>query len=139
VVFAGINYWAVLIAAAVGFGLGGVWYMVLSKPWMAAHGFTTEQIRTHHGRGAGPWPLIISFVADLIMAWMLAGVIGHMGAVTVVNGLTTAAFVWVGFVITTLTVNNVFGLRSPKLIWIDGGHWLLALLAMGAVIGAWGV
>jgi len=30
-------------------------------------------------------------------------------------------------------------MRSPKLILIDGGHWLAALLLMGAVIGAWGV
>jgi hypothetical protein len=30
-------------------------------------------------------------------------------------------------------------MRSPKLIAIDGGHWLVVLLLMGAIIGAWGV
>jgi len=29
-------------------------------------------------------------------------------------------------------------MRSPKLILLDGGHWLAALVLMGAVIGAWG-
>ena len=106
---------------------------------MAAHGFTSEMIRAHHGKGAAPWPLIITFVADLIMAWMLAGVMGHLGALTVKNGVIAAAFIWFGFVITTLAVNNTFGMRSPKLIVIDGGHWLAALLLMGAIIGAWGV
>jgi len=137
--FAGINYLAVLVAGALGFGLGGVWYRLLAKPWMAAHGFTSEMIRAHHGKGAASWPLVIAFVADLITAWMLAGVIGHLGAVTVKNGLISAAFLWFGFVITTLAVNNTFGMRSPKLIVIDGGHWLAALLLMGAVIGALGV
>jgi hypothetical protein len=137
--FAGINYWAVLVAGALGFGLGGVWYRLLAEPWKAAHNFTTEQIRAHHGKGAAPTPLIIAFVADLIMAWMLAGLMGHLGAITVKNGLIAAFFVWFGFVITTLAVNNTFGMRSPKLILIDGGHWLAALLLMGAVIGAWGV
>jgi len=137
--FAGINYWAVLVAGALGFGLGGLWYRLLAEPWKTAHGFTTEQIRAHHGKGAAPTPLIIAFVADLIMAWMLAGLMGHLGAITVKNGLIAAFFVWLGFVITTLAVNNTFGMRSPKLILIDGGHWLAALLLMGAVIGAWGV
>jgi Protein of unknown function (DUF1761) len=137
--FAGINYLAVLVAGALGFGLGGVWYRLLAEPWKAAHGFTTEQIRAHHGKGAGPWPLVIAFIADLVMAWMLAGVIGHLGAVSVKNGVIAAAFIWFGFVITTLAVNNTFGMRKPLLILLDGGHWLAALLLMGAVIGAWGV
>jgi hypothetical protein len=137
--FAGYNYWAVLVAGLVGFGLGGVWYRLLAVPWKAAHGFTTEQIRAHHGKGAAPWPLIIALAADLIMAWVLAGLIGHIGAVNVKDGLISAAFIWAGFVMTTLVVNNTFGMRKPSLIWIDGGHWLLVLLVMGAIIGAWGV
>lgn len=95
-------------------------------------------MRDHHGKGAGPWPCIISFAADLVMAWALAGLIGHFGAVTVKNGLISGAFAWSGFVITTLAVNNTVGLRSHKLIAIDGGHWLGVLLVMGAITGAWG-
>ena len=137
--FAGINYLAVLVAAAAGFGLGGVWYRLLAKPWMKAHGFTAKMIRQHHGKGAAPWPLIIAAVADLIMAWMLAGIMGHFGEISLKNGVISAGFIWFGFVITTLSVNNTFGMREPKLILIDGGHWLAALLLMGAIIGAWGV
>jgi len=48
--FVGINYWAVLVASTVGFLFGGVWHRLLAEPWKAAHGFTTEQIRAHHGR-----------------------------------------------------------------------------------------
>ena len=65
--FAGINYWAVLVAGAIGFAFGGVWYRLLAEPWKAAHGFSTEQIRAHHGKGAAPWPLIIALAADLII------------------------------------------------------------------------
>lgn len=52
--------------------------------------------------------------------------------------MISAGFLWFGFVITTLVVNNTFGMRSAKLIAIDGGHWLAVLLLMGAIIGAWG-
>jgi hypothetical protein len=137
--FVGFNYWAILVAGVVGFLIGGVWYRLLAAPWKAAHGFTTEQIRAHHGKGAAPWPLITAFVADLAMAWVLAGLLAHTGFLNVKDGLISAAIVWTGFVLTTLTVNNVFGMRKPVLILIDGGHWLVVLLAMGAIIGGWGL
>jgi hypothetical protein len=137
--FAGINYIAVLVAGSAAWVFGGIWYRLLAKLWMDAHGFTSEQVRAHHGNGTAMWPLIVSFTADLIMAWTLAGLLGHFGAVTFANGVISAVFVWVGFVMTTLAVNNIFGLRRHILILIDGGHWLGALLIMGAIIGAWGV
>jgi hypothetical protein len=136
--FAGINYIAVLVAASVAWFFGGLWYRLLAKPWMAAHGFTSEQVRAHHGDRTAMWPLIVSFAADLVMAWMLAGVLGHLGAVTFRNGVISAAFLWFGFVLTTLAVNNIFGMRKHVLIVIDGLHWLVALVLMGAIIGAWG-
>ncbi|MBX6327368.1 MAG: DUF1761 domain-containing protein [Pseudolabrys sp.] len=136
--FAGINYVAVVIAGVVGFLLGGVWYRLLATPWKTAHGLTSERIRAHHGRGAPPWPLLVALAANLTMALMLAGLVGHLGTVDIRTGVISAAFVWFGFVFTSLAVNNVFAMRKPALIWIDGGHWLLVLVAMGAIIGVWG-
>jgi hypothetical protein len=59
--------------------------------------------------------------------------------VTLLNGVISGAFCWLGFVITTLVVGNTFALRDMRLIWIDGGHWLIVLLLMGAIIGRMGV
>jgi hypothetical protein len=137
--FAGVNYIAVLVAGSVAWVFGGVWYRLLARPWREAHGFSPEQVRRQHGYGTAMWPLIVSFVADMVMAWTLAGLLGHFGAVTLENGLITAAFCWVGFVLTTFAVNNIFGMRRHVLILIDGAHWLIALLIIGAIIGAWGV
>ena len=58
--FVGVNYIAVLVAASVAWIFGGIWYRLLAKPWMAAHGFTSEQVRAHHGNYAAMWPLIVS-------------------------------------------------------------------------------
>jgi hypothetical protein len=54
VTFAGINYWAVVVAAVVGWGFGVVWYMALARRWMGAHRFTSEQMRAHHGKAPAP-------------------------------------------------------------------------------------
>ena len=139
--FAGINYLAVFIAGLAAFGFGAVFYITLSRPWMNAMGWSAEQ-RAAHAKGEvnpGKAPFIISIVANVIMAWVLAGLIGHMGEITVRSGLISAAFAWLGFVVTTLAVNYGFGARKPMLTVIDGGHWLGVLLIMGAVIGAFGI
>jgi hypothetical protein len=75
------------------------------------------------------------------MAWVLAGLIGHLGKdqVTLRNGLISGVFVWLGFVITVLVVNYGYQGAKRALTLIDGGHWLGVLLIQGAVIGWLGV
>ena len=137
--FAGINYLAILIAAVAGFAFGAAYYTTLSKPWLAASGKTKEELAP--GGKRSPTPFIITIVALVIMAWTLAGIMGHLGAgqVTLKNGVISALFVWLGFVITTLSVNYAFGQRKPMLTVIDGIHWLGVLVIQGAIIGAMGV
>jgi Protein of unknown function (DUF1761) len=137
VAFAGINYAAVILAAIAAFVVGGIWYGVLGRRWMAALGKSQEELK----RRGPPTPVRmgIAFVADLVMAYMLAGLVGHLGQVTSASGVISAFFVWIGFVITTQTVNYTFQGQRWSLTLIDGGHWLAALLVMGAIIGAMGV
>lgn len=136
--FAGIDYLAVLIAAVAGFAFGAAYYMSLSKPWLAAMGKTKEQLAAD-GKGS-PLPFVVSIVALVIMAWVLAGTIAHLGAgqVTLRNGIISGVLVWLGFVATTLSVNYAFGQRRPMLTAVDGIHWLAVLVIQGAIIGAMG-
>lgn len=136
--FAGINWLAVLLAAAAAWITGAVWYATLAKPWAAAQGRTMEEIKA---AGTPVVPYAITFGCELVMAFVLAGSVGHLGPgqVTLRNSLISAFFLWVGFVLPTVAVNNMFGARRPMLTAIDAGHWLAVLLVMGAVIGAMGV
>jgi hypothetical protein len=103
---------------------------------MEAHGFTADSMK-----GQSPVPFIIAFVANVVMAAMLAGVIGHLGTgqVTFANSVISAAFLWFGFVLTTIATNYGFGRKPLKLVVIDAGHWLVVLVLQGAVIGLMGV
>jgi len=130
--FAGVNYLAILIAAVAAYAWGAAYYMTLSKQWLAAVGLTKPN------RSATPF--IISFIALVVMSWVLAGLMSHLGAgqVTTMNGIVSALFVWLGFVVTTIAVNNAYPGRKLMLTVIDSIHWLGALVIQGAVIGAFG-
>ncbi len=132
---AGLNYLAIGLAAVAAFIFGGIWYGVLGKRWMAALGKTEEDIKN----SGSPMPVLlgITFVAQLIMAWVLAGTISHLGQgqVTLRNGMISAGFIWFGFVLTTQIVNHGYQGVKRSLTVIDSAHWLGVLLIQGAVIG----
>ena len=131
--FAGLNYLAILIAAVAAYAWGAAYYMTLSKQWLAAVG------RTEPNRSAAPF--IISFVALVVMSWVLAGTLGHLGPgqVTIKNGIISGLFLWLGFIATTVFVNNAYPGRKYSLSVIDSIHWLVVVVIEGAVIGAFGV
>ena len=140
--FTGVNYVAILIATLAAFGLGSIWYMAFAKSWMHALGKTEAECREQQKQKQGAakaLPFILCIVALFVMALMLAGLMGHLGDVTVRGGVVSGFFIWLGFVITTMGVNHAFSGAKPMLTVIDGFHWLAVLVVQGAVIGAFGV
>jgi len=75
------------------------------------------------------------------MSFTLAGLLGHLGPgqVTVANGVVSGGFVWFGFVLTTMAVNYSYSTQSRGALAIHAGNWLIVLIVMGSVLGAFGV
>jgi hypothetical protein len=125
------NLLAVLVAALLGFAIGGVWYGPLfGKAWMGASGMTEERVRAGN-------PLKIyglTFVLNLIAAFSLAMFIGagdwRFGLFA--GFMSGATFVAVGLGITYL-----FEHRPLRLWLINAGYQVLLFSAMGALLGAW--
>jgi hypothetical protein len=138
--FAGISYFAVIAAAVAAWLASAAWYIGFCKIYAAALGKTPEQREIDQKKPGAFLPFIYAFIGNLIIAWMLAGVLGHLGAgqVTLRNGVISAAFLWFGFILTTMVVNFSFSGRDKRLLLIDAGNWLIVLVVMGAVVGAIG-
>ncbi len=132
--FAGINYIAVLAAAAAGFVFGAIYYTTLGKQWMAAARLNPDDINR-----SNPVPYIVAAVAQLVLAYMLAGMIGHLGDASLKGAAITAFFIWIGFIVTTMAVNHRFQGARPSLTVIDCGHWLGVVMIMAVVLSTIGV
>ncbi len=128
-----VNYLAVVVAALAGFLVGWSWYALFGNAWMKGLDKKKADMKPK------PLPFVIAAVALLVMAWMLAGLMTHLGDVTVRGGLVAAFFVWLGFVLTTIGVNQAFQGQKPIVTAIDTGHWLAVLAVMGAILGAFGL
>jgi hypothetical protein len=139
--FAGINYLAVVVAAIAAWLVSAAWYMSLGRIYMASLGKSAEQIEADRKKPGAFLPFIYALIANLVIAWMMAGVLGHLGVgqVTSRNGVISAAFLWFGFILTTIWVNYSFAGRDRRLLLIDAGNWLVELIVIGAIVGALGV
>lgn len=132
------HLWPALAAAIAAWLFGAIYYGLLGRIWINAQGKTMEQIKAEQATKSGlamALPFIVSFVALFVMAMALAGILFHTGYSTLRGGMISGALIWFGFVLTTITVNNAFASRRPLLTLIDAGHWLGALLVIGAVLG----
>jgi len=131
-----VNYVPVLVAAVAGWLFGTVWHGVFISRWADALGKTEKQITLD--RKQQIVTITLSFVADFVMAAVLAHLIAAIGPVRITAGLLTAIGCWLGFVLTTIIVNNAYTRNRFALIAVASWHQLGVLLVMGAVIGAFG-
>lgn len=128
-----ISWLAVIVAAIVKFAIGAAWYMPLFGARYRALMKVPE--------GAPPEGLtqgmVIGFIGDLIMAYVLARFAAYYGAANLFDGIVVGFMAWLGFV-ATLMAGSVYYERKPwELVYINGGYQLVGIVVMGAIFGIW--
>lgn len=134
-----VNYLAVLVAGIVSMAVGFAWYSpyVLGKPWMKEKGYTPEALKKEQKKMG---PLYgVSFVLGLVMAYVLTHVMvmgqAYFETDFLFSGVTSAFWMWIGFVFPVMATGQIFGEKNWRLLGIDSGYQLASLLTMGVVIG----
>lgn len=140
------NFLVMLGAAIAAWLFGALWYGTLGRQWVAAQDTTMEAFKARQaaraGRLSAKLPFVLSFAAELLMAYVLYGLmkhVAHTNPLSVGTGIVSAVFVWLGFMLTSMAVNNAFAGRKAMLTLIDAGHWLGVMLILGALLGAFAV
>ncbi len=136
-----VNYLGTAIAAAAAWMFGAAYYGLLGRAWITAQGRTKESLAIENaGKSATAKaaPFLLSFVGELLMAFVMYGILTHLGMFNLRAGMISGAFCWVGFVLPTVAINNAYSGRRVMLTVIDSPHWLGVLLIIGGIVGAWG-
>lgn len=127
-----VNYWAVLVSGIVAMGIGAIWYNVFAKPWMKGVGLKEKDVAK-----ANPLVFLGAFLAELLIAYVIAHVASLAEVSDVTEGLMVGFWMWLGFAATVTAINYLYQLKSLKLYAIDTGYMLLVFLAAGGIIGGW--
>ncbi len=125
---------SVLVAAIATFAFGAVWYISLSKPWLAA----AEIKMGPDGRPANASsksPFVIGLVGMVLAAGMMRHMFGMGGIDGFSKGLVAGFGIGAFSVMPWVAMNYAFGQRKTQLIVIDGGNVVIGSAIMGAVLG----
>ena len=129
------NYLAILVAAVACFLLEAGWYSIFLQPWLDGIGRTTQWLTTS---GVNPaLQFAVALVSEAVVAAGLSCLIQLTGPQTLLRGIKVAALLWLGFMLPALSLEYVFEVRTWSLLGINAGFWLVGMILMGAIVGAW--
>ncbi len=125
----------VIVAALAAFAFGAVWYMSMSKAWIAAAEIPVDANGKPQGNG-GAMPFVVGIVAMLVVAGMMRHIFAMSGLTTIGGGIMGGAGIGAFLITPWVAMNYAFGMRKPMLTLIDGVNSIVGCTIMGAVLNA---
>ena len=130
----GVNLIPVFVSAVLYMVIGAAWYSswAFGKSWQKMSGISESAMKEGVSQA-----LAGSFVAALVLAYVLSWVVSGFMANSFLSGMVISFWLWLGFMATVM-LNSVLYERKPiSLYSINAGYLLVALLFMGGVLAAW--
>ncbi len=132
-----IHYPAVIVAGLIQFFVGWLWYgMIFMNQWIEATGISPDAGQSMSG-GQMAVMYVGSLVSFLVTYYIMAHFVSYTKSITAKQGMQTGFWLWLGFVATVLSVNVIYTMKPISLLLIDGGYWLVSMLAGGALLAVW--
>ncbi len=132
-----ISVWGVLIGAVIAMIIGSVWYspLLFGKRFMALMKVTNADMPELQ-KNAGPayaW----SFVAYLVLSFILQVFIHEFDTTTFLGGATIAIVAWLGFMLPISLTTLLYENRPRGLFNLNLFYHLVLMIIIGGVIGVW--
>ena len=126
---AGVQWWAVVVAAASMFVLGGAWYGALFvRPWQALVDLTDDEVATGTAR-----VFVVAAVASLVIAGVLGLFLGSDA--TIAEGTVAGGLAGLGWVAPAMVMTAAFERRPLALTAIDVAYHVVAFTLAGGLLG----
>jgi hypothetical protein len=127
------NYAAVIVSAIVYWLLGAVWFgFLFQKPWIVL-----EHVNVDQANAMNATPYIVSFLLNLLIAFVLAQICAWRNANTVARGAAVGIILWIGIVGPIVYTTYMYEMRPVQLFAINEFYPLVGLCLMGAILGGW--
>ena len=129
------NFLANIVAAIACFLIEAGWYSYFVQAWLNGMGRTRESMAQ-----TGINPALqygAALLASFVMATAISCVVQVSGPQTLLRGARAGLLLWLGLVVPAFATEFVFEVRPWSFFAITIGVWFVAMIAMGAIVGAW--
>lgn len=126
------NWFAVLMAAAVYFLLGGIWYAVWGQTWLRSLGKRPDELNSRD-----PYPYFVAALGALLNATVMAVILAMARAQTVAEGVAFGFLCGAGIAAATAKKHYAFSGWPFTLFAIDYSLDIIGFTALGAILTWW--
>lgn len=123
----------ILAAALAAFAFGAVWYMSLSRAWIAAAEIPVDANGRPQGNGS-PLPFLVGILAMILVAGMMRHILAMSGVTSIGGGLVAGAGIGAFLITPWVAMNYAFAMRKPALTLIDGVNSVVGCALIGLVL-----
>jgi hypothetical protein len=131
-----VNWLAVVLATISSMVVGTIWYArpVFGDKWQKLVKLDKKDMEKGAGKAIGI-TIVVSFLTAFVLAHVtyLSEQFFHYGFLQ--SALSTAFWVWLGFVAARQITHDAFEQRPWQLTAMNTAHELVTLLVMGLIIG----
>jgi hypothetical protein len=136
--FGDVNWLAVIVAGAVYFAFGGLWFMesVFGKTWSRAMGWDMSE----DAEGPGPELYVGPLVSCLLGSIALGLLARATDSNTAGEGVFLGLIVGIGIAGSVLFVTGVFDPKKPQpMTWfaVSAGYHVVGLVLASMILSAW--
>ncbi|MFN2484643.1 MAG: DUF1761 domain-containing protein [Candidatus Limnocylindria bacterium] len=133
-----LNWLAVLVGAAMYFGLGALWYSrpLFARPWMRSIGWDESRQQPQASPITYIAPALLYVVAAIATAWLAAAT----GSDTIGEGVLLGLVVGIGYALVINAVDASFDPNKPQpWLWfaITGSYHLIGLIIVAVLVSIW--
>jgi heme/copper-type cytochrome/quinol oxidase subunit 2 len=128
-----MNYLAIVVAAGAAFVVSAVWYTVFGNAMMELRGMDPA---TAADTGTSVWTMLFVVAQSLVVAFMLAYFVAHLGVADWQGAVRVGALIWI-FPFMILLGSVVHENVPLMLAAIHAGDWLAKLLLLAVLVSVW--
>ena len=128
-----INYWAVIVAAVAAFAGSSVWYVVFGGELAKVSPAFAEL----QAQKPAAWRMLAVFAGSLVLSFVVAYVIGLKADVTWIGAVGIGCLLWLGLSAVQWVSSMVWEKVPLTMAAIHAGDWLMKLVVISAIVGAW--
>ena len=129
-----LNFNAIAAAAIASVVLLGIWYEFFLDTWLKGIGH--DRFWLANTGVSDVLQCLTAVLAAVLLAATISAFTQLTGEQTAARGSRVGFGIWLS-VLATHAIANVFEARSYTLFALNSGFWLLAMVAMGAIVGGW--
>jgi hypothetical protein len=128
-----MNYWAVIVAALLAFVGSSVWYGVFGKELAKVSPVFAEL----QAQKPSAWRVLAVLAGSLVLSFVVAYVISLKEDVTWMGAVGIGCLLWLGLSAVQWLSSMVWEKVPLTMAAIHAGDWLMKLVVISAVVGAW--